>query len=126
MAFDPTDLQLAHGYPSKLHQSRSISGITNKAIKALMKDASEVATGSQKYRKFVKLGTEIDAVTDFKAMKPADIHVNKRLFAVDGFVGDSILTLKTKDKTQMYRPSIMIADPKLKVPIKVVYMKTLD
>ena len=57
-------------------------------------------------------------------MNPTDIYINKRVFAVDGFVDDG--TVKTKDKSQGCLPSIMIRDPKLDIPIKIVYMKILE
>lgn len=109
----------------KLHQSRSVARVADKAIKFLMTGAKEVPTGSPRYRKFVKLGSGFDAVTDFEATNP--VFLDKRAFTTDGYIDGVKFTLKMKDKSQGRNPSIMITDdPYRKLPIKIVYQETLD
>lgn len=122
LVYEENDGSQVRSHLTNFRRSSSVLRITNAAIKALMKGAIEVPTNSKTYRKFMKQGTEKEAVIDFKATNPTDVR--KRTFSIDGFVDGTILTLKTKDKSQGRHPSILITDSKLDSPIKIVYYET--
>ena len=105
---------------SNIRRSRSVPGIANPAIKALIKSAVEVPTTSQKYRKFIKEGNTQDAIADFNKLNPT--NVVQRRFTTAGFVSDAELLLKLN---MGRRPNILIFDPKSASPVKIVYFKDI-
>ena len=121
------EIEILNRQLDKLRTSRSGSalGITNAAIKALLRGAEEVHTNSPVYKKFVKIGTKENAITDFHAANPAKVYMDRRTYAMEGVVDDILLTLKTKDRRQRRKPSILISDPGIEKPIKLVYYDKL-
>ena len=85
---------------------RSIHGITNPAIKALLKGAEEVSTASEKYRKFIKRGQVQTAIQDFNRLKWTS-EVER-------------VELKTNKGR---RPTILVFDPSNDSPLKIIYLK---
>ena len=85
-----------------------------------MKGTKEVPTKSPNHRKFLKQGTEHDAISDFNSMNPVD--VNTRSYGADGLVGDTKFRLKLRDSRNSKLPTILISDPEMAKQIKIVYI----
>ena len=102
---------------SNIRWSRSVPGM----IRALINSAVEVPTKRQKYRKFIKQGSKLDAVADFEKLQPT--NTQKQLYSTDAFVGDVEVKLRFRDSVHNRRPSIEIIDPSGARPVKILYIK---
>ena len=96
---------------------RSILGGLNPAVRALLRNAKEVPSKNTKYRTFVTIGTERDAIIDFHALQP--VYTDQRPFLIEGLVGKTKCTLKKSGN----RISISISDPTQPKWIELIYAK---
>ena len=99
---------------------RSVPGIAGSIVKAFMKGAKEVPTNSPVYRKFLKQGSDSDAVDDFNSLN-SEIVKGQGYGAV-GVIGDTKVRLKLRDKRNNKLPTVQIWDPNMAKPIKIVYI----
>lgn len=100
--------------------SRSVAGIADVVVKAFMKGAKEVSSKSPNYRKFLKKGTEFDAVTDFNSLN-SNI-VKRQGYGAIGVMGDSKVKLKLRDGKNSNLPTVQIWDPNMEKSVKFVYI----
>ena len=103
-------------------QSRSVMGITNPVLKALINTAIEVSTSSTKFRKFVKRGSVDDAVADFNKLQPKSLRVSMGTEETrGGFVGDTDVQLHIRK-----RWATILLYPKDAGAIRISYIEVFD
>ena len=106
---------------SSFHSTRSVSGFTQPAIRALISSAKEVPTRSPKFRKFVKQGSVSKAVADFDHLKPTDVE--ERMYSTFASVGDLKVQFKIRDHRHNKGPTIQISDPSGVTSFKIIYIR---
>ena len=99
---------------------RSVPGIADSVVKAFMKGAKEVPTNSPVYRKFLKRGSESDAIEDFNSLN-SEIVKGQGYGAV-GVIGDTKVRLNIRDKRNSKLPTVQIWDPNMAKSVKIVYI----
>lgn len=104
---------------------RSPIGKGAQVIIRLMQNVYEVPTQSTNYKKYIKYGTEKDAILDFWSTKPGAYKVRKSRAGesvTDAYIGHTMIRLNTRDRVQGYRPTITLKTRNEKINAKIVYM----
>ena len=128
--FKRLDFPENDGYDVTSHETcargpRSVHGIVSSVLRALLKGTKEVETRSTIYRKYLKKGAELDAISDFNSLN-FKVARNRNYGAI-GIKGDTKVKLTLKDKTNHWLPTIGIRNPNMDKSVKIVYMnKTID
>ena len=89
-------------------RSRSVRGITSPILKALINTATEVSTSSVKFRKFVKHGSEGDAIADFYKLRPKSIRVSRGPEETHGSAGGFVDGTDVQLRIRKRWPAILI------------------
>ena len=100
--------------------SRAVTGTGSAVLRYLLKGAKEVPTESPFNRKFLKQGTEDDAISDFNALNCK--AVKRKSYGATGVKGNAIVKLVLNDFS---RSTIVVSDPNMAKSIKVIYIKKL-
>ena len=82
-----------------------------------MKGTKEIATNNPVNRRFLKQGSEADALADFYSVN-ADV-VSRRTSGAMGITGNTKFQLQLKDRRNKGLPTLQISDPSMSV--KIVY-----
>ena len=98
---------------------RSVPGIAEMAVKTLLKGTREVPTNSQIYRKFLKHGSDLDAVNDFNSLNSKIVRTDG--YGAIGVIGDIKVKLRMSDGNYGGRPTVQVLDPKRKNSLRIVY-----
>ena len=101
-------------------RSRSVHGIAPAIVKAFMKGTREVPSKSPVYRKFLKQGSEFDAVTDFNSLN-SDV-VERMGYGAVSTMGDIKVKLKLRDGKNSKLPTVQIWDPNMEKSVKIIYI----
>ena len=100
--------------------SRSVPGIAEMAVRALLKGTKEVPTNSPVYtRKFLKQGSDLDAVNDFNSLNSKIVRTDG--YGAIGVIGDIKVKLRMFDGNHGGRPTVQVLDPKRKNSVRIVY-----
>ena len=100
--------------------TRSVYGIGGKALRAVLKEATELARNNPGKRRFLKHGTKEDALEDFKYLM-AGSHPHYDNFGVKGVKGFDKIQLRYHDMRNSRLPTLQISNPTMSVAI--VYTK---
>ena len=116
-----TDISNRHSSVDR--QIRSVLGVGKAAMDALLKGTKEVPTKSIKYKKYLKQGNLLEAISDFKSVKPNLIDIDRKQFKLEGVLEDrTFLRLRMYDRSNHRRPTIFVEDSEGKNPIKIIYI----
>lgn len=108
-------------YPEAGHwrEIRSALGIWPAAVRTILEAAKEVPNKNGKYRKFIKIGTQYDAWTDYHSLKP--VFPDGKTFAYRGDVDNFHVKFRDRDSSNGNRPILLVTDRDSGHGVKIVY-----